>query len=83
MSEKAKPSKKDQLSEDLIDAAKVHDLITVQDLIKKGADVNYVRYTDSDCWYGGNTHTALYEAVHSEFKDGEYGKYVEVIRYLL
>lgn len=46
-------------------------------LIEKGANPNYVRYTDSDAWYSGNTHTALYTAVHSNFKNET--DYVNVI----
>jgi ankyrin repeat protein len=42
-----------------------HNFVKVKELLEQGANPNYVRYTDSDCWYSGNTHTALYSAVHN------------------
>ena len=82
-SSKKKASKKDNLSQELIDAAKALNFAKIQSLIQEGADVNYVRYTDANCWYSGNTHTALYEAVHSDFKEGEQENYIRVLQYLL
>ncbi len=62
-------NQKNTLDEQLIDAAGQHNLQKVMELIEKGANPNYVRYTDSNCWYSGNTHTALYTAVHTTFKN--------------
>lgn len=59
---------KQTIDEQLIDAAKDHNLALMKELVTKGANVNYVRHTDMDAWYSGNTHTALYTAVHSDFK---------------
>lgn len=69
--EKEKKEQVKSLDEQLIDAATVHKLSEINRLIKAGANVNYVRYTDANCWYSGNTHTALYNAVHAKFNENQ------------
>ena len=56
-----------EISENLIDAAAKLDLEEAKKLLALGANPNHVRYTDSDCWYAGNTHTPLYVAVNGDF----------------
>ena len=50
--------------------------------MKLGANPNHIRYTDSNGWYSGNTHTALYSAVHAQVK-GDEKNFVDVLEVLL
>ena len=70
------------LSEKLIDAAHSHNLKEVQALLKQGANPNHIRRTNTNGWYSGDTHTALYEAVHSDFKENE-KQFIDVVEILL
>lgn len=51
------------------------------ELIDRGADPNFIKYTDSNCWYSGNTHTALYSAVNAKFEDEK--TYTDIVEVLL
>ena len=51
-------------------------------LLDEGADPNYVRRTDANDWYSGNTHTALYSAANKYCEEVP-KDYVNVLEVLL
>lgn len=53
----------------LFDAATKHNLSLVNELLGKGANPNYVKVTNGDGWYPGDTHTALYTAISQDVGD--------------
>lgn len=82
MSENNINEDKVSLDQLLIDASSSHNLDEVKRLIKAGANPNYVRYTNQNGWYSGDTHTALYNAVHAKFK-GDQENYINFLEALL
>lgn len=55
----------------------------MKNLLKRGADVNYVRHVHPNAWYSGDTHTALYDALHASLQGKDEKVYVDVIELLL